>query len=127
VIESSVVDWVGTSSSAGTRVHLGARLQEGILPAVVVRVTAGERVCLEAGTGNNVDRYDVAIDCVAETMLLSRSLAAQVRSAFITNALLDLAVCFEPTWSIIDEPVVGEGDEAEPAVCRINFTVYYRS
>jgi len=127
VIESSVVDWVGTSSAAGTRVHLGGRLQEGILPAVVCSVDSGEAAALEAGAGNNIDRYEVSLDCVAETMLLARSLAASIIPAFKTNSALDTAVAFEPTYSMIDAPQVGEGDEAEPAVCRITFTVYYRS
>jgi len=128
-IEARVKTWIGTASAAGTRVYNGSRMQSTTLPAIVFEVTEGAAASLAGTTGNNLDQWSVTLKAVAETQFDAQNLAedAVVRinshSDFTTAGT---SVCYEPTYRTIDEPILGEGDEAAPAICTATLIIMHR-
>lgn len=128
-IEAQIKTWIGTATTAGTRVSVGSRLQSDALPAVVIEVTGGEEAAFDGVIGLDIAklaRYDVTIRSVAETMYAAITLNESV----MTNLFLSVSnfggVAFNPSMRTIEEPVVGEGDEAQPAIVTAPVTIYHR-
>ena len=125
MIEATVVAGLtaATQTAAGDRVHIGARLQSGALPALVVRMPTGE----SAAVGDTLHVYTLELSAVAATMVSAQSLAAAAITKLRTYIVAQNAsnCVIESTYAPIDDPVVGEGDEAEPAVCTANLTIYW--
>ena len=119
--QSDAVDWCGTTHAAGARVSVGARPQSTALPAVVLEISSGT----DATIGGEVQLWTVAISAIANTMEDARSLCADVSGDFATNARADGHEVVIDVHPVIQQPVIGEGDEAEPAICILNATVYY--
>ena len=121
MIESTIITWIGTGTTAGSRVSVGSRLQSTELPALVVEIPSGQTVAI----GNGLATYDVIVRAVAETMLDAQSLSAAAVSAIKSSAATASKAVVENQFAAIEEPVVGEGDEIEPAICTAFMTVYY--
>lgn len=119
--ESECIDWCGTTHAASTRVSVGARPQSTILPAVVLDISSG----VDATIGGTVQAWTVSITAVADTMAAAKSLAVDVSGDFATRARNDGHEVVVDVHPVIQPPVIGEGDEAEPATCTVNTTVYY--
>jgi len=129
VIEAQIKTWIGTATTAGTRVSVGSRLQSDALPAVVIEVTGGEEAAFDGVVDLDIARlarYDVTIRSVAETMDAASTLNASVMTKLFTSVNLAGGVAFNPSMRTIEEPVVGEGDEAQPAIVTAPVTIYHR-
>jgi hypothetical protein len=126
VIESTLITWLTSApqTTAGARVYTGSRLQSSTLPALVVEVPDGAT----ATVGASIDRYTVVIRAVCETMADAQTLAAAAVVKLRTSAAAANAqhVVLEDQYPMLDEPVVGEGDETEPAICSSNLTLYLK-
>ena len=127
-IEARVKTWIGTASAAGTRVYNGSRMQSTTLPAIVFEVTEGAAASLAGTTGNNLDQWSVTLKAVAETQFAAQNLAedAIVKINANTDFAAGKSVCYEPTYRTIDEPILGEGDEAAPAICTATLIIMHR-
>lgn len=121
MIESTVITWIGTSTAAGSRVSVGSRLQSADLPAIVVEIPSGQY----AAIGASMSTYDVVVRSIALTMLTAQSVSAAAVSAIQTAATAAGKTAVEIQFATIEEPVVGEGDEMEPAVCTALLTIYH--
>lgn len=127
-IEAKLKTWIGTATAAGPRVYCGARLQSTALPAIVVEVNSGSAASLYGAT-ENLNQWDVSIRAVAETAFEAQNVAEDAVAKI--NAHLDFttagkSVCYEPTYRTIEEPVLGEGDEAQPAICTATVIILHR-
>lgn len=121
MIESSVITWLTNGTSAADRVYTGARMQETNLPALVVQVN--QSVALSIG-GSPLKRHSVTVSAVADTMSSAQSIATACAALMATGAVAAGGCSIETELPRLDEPVLGDGDEAEPAVCNANFEVY---
>lgn len=125
MIEATVVAALvqAPQTAAADRVHIGARLQSGALPAIVVRMPSGESACV----GDTMHVYTVELAAVSATMVAAQTLAAAAVTKLRNYVVgLNAANCvIESSFAPVDDPVVGEGDEAEPAVCTANLTIYW--
>jgi hypothetical protein len=126
LIESTIISWIGSSTTAGSRVSVGSRLQSTNLPALVVEIPSGQSACIAGPASGNCDVYQVTIRAVAETMSAAQSLAAAAVSRMKTQSVADGSLAYENSFASLDEPVVGEGDEMEPAICTSSMTVLYK-
>ena len=126
MIESTIISWIGSSTTAGSRVSVGSRLQSTNLPALVVEIPSGQSACIAGPASGNCDVYQVTIRAVAETMSAAQSLAAAAVSRMKTQSVADGSLAYENSFASLDEPVVGEGDEMEPAICTSSMTVLYK-
>jgi len=104
-------------------------LQSTALPAIVVEVNSGSAASLYVGTNGDLDQWDVSIRAVAETAFEAQNVAEAAVAKI--NAHSDFtsagkSVCYEPTYRTIEEPVLGEGDEAQPAICTATVTILHR-
>lgn len=125
MIEAQVVAGLTAApqTAAGSRVHIGARLQSDELPALVVRMPTGESACV----GDTMHVYTLELSAIAQTMVSATTLAAAAVTklrTYITTANAINAVV-ETNYASLSDPVVGEGDEAEPAICTANLTIYW--
>ena len=127
-IEARVKTWIGTETIASTRVYNGSRMQSTTLPAIVFEVTEGAAASLAGTTGNNLDQWSVTLKAVAETQFAAQNLAedAIVKINANTDFAAGKSVCYEPTYRTIDEPILGEGDEAAPAICTATLIIMHR-
>jgi hypothetical protein len=127
-IEARVKTWIGTATTASTRVYNGSRMQSTTLPAIVFEVTEGAAASLAGTTGNNLDQWSVTLKAVAETQFAAQNLAedAIVKINANTDFAAGKSVCYEPTYRTIDEPILGEGDEAAPAICTATLIIMHR-
>lgn len=128
-IEAKLKTWIGTATAAGTRVYCGARLQSTALPAIVVEVNSGSAASLYVGANNDLDQWDVSIRAVAETAFEAQNVAEAAVAKINAHSDFTTAgksVCYEPTYRTIEEPVLGEGDEAQPAICTATVTILHR-
>lgn len=123
--EEDLVDWVGTSTAAQSRVFMGSRLQSTALPAVVLEVNGGRAATLSAATGSDLDQWEVAVRGVADDMASARNLAVAAVAAITTNVDTG-SVVYQPEYRLIEEPSLGQGDEAEPAICTANIVILHR-
>lgn len=127
-IEARVKTWIGTATTAGTRVYNGSRMQSTDLPAIVFEVAEGAAAALKGPTNNDVDQWSVSLKAVAETQFDAQNLAED--AIVKINAHADFAagksVCYEPTYRVIEEPILGEGDEAAPAICTATLIIMHR-
>lgn len=125
MIEAVVVTGLIASpqTAAANRVHIGARLQSGELPALVVRMPTGE----SSAVGDTLHVYTLELSAVANTMINAQTLVAaavtKLRDYIVAQNAQNCVV--ESTYAPIDDPVVGEGDEAEPAVVTANLLIYW--
>lgn len=126
-IEQRVKGWIGTATAAGTRVSVGSRVQATALPAIVVEVDAGEPYCFPTGTLQFCDRWTVRVRCIAETALSAHTLYQAAATALLANVPATDGCALEIDRRTIEEPVLGEGDESQPAICTATFQIYYRS
>lgn len=121
MIESSIITWLSGGTAAGTRVYTGARMQETALPAIVVQVTQSQAVSIGSSP---LKRHTVTLTAVAETMASAQSIATACAALMSAGAVTAGGVAVETELPRIDEPILGDGDEAEPAACNAFFEVY---
>lgn len=124
-IEASIKTWIGTGTTASTRISVGSRVQFQTLPAIVIEVTAGEDYALNGGTGLDFRRWEASIRAVAETAIDAESLA----NTAVQNIILGItapSIAYEPSKRLIEEPVLGEGDESQPAICTAQIVIFQR-
>lgn len=125
MIEATIVAALtaATQTAAGSRVHVGARLQSGELPALVVEIPSGQ----SAAVGDTMHVYEVRLAAIAATMVAAQTLSAaaitKLRAYVI--ALNAANVVLENEFAPIEEPIAGEGDEVQPAVVSANLTIYW--
>ncbi len=124
MIEGTVVNWLSGQTAAGTRVSVGSRLQSGTLPAIVVEMPAGEAASLGA---TPLGRYDLVLNCIADTMLAAQSLADAAEARILSVASGGSSCAVTTQYGVLEEPVVGEGDEAEPAICTVRMEIFYKA
>ena len=131
-LEATIKSWIGAATTAGTRVSVGSRLQFAALPAVVIEVTGGEDAAIDGFIGDielevaRLARYDVTIRSIAETMDAASSLNNDVMTKLFVSCGNAGGVAFNPSIRTIDEPIVGDGDEAQPAIVTAPVTIYHR-
>jgi hypothetical protein len=121
MIEASVITWLSGGTAAGTRVYTGARMQETDLPALVVQVTQSAAASIGPSP---LKRHTVTVSAVAETMASAQSIATACAALMATGAVGASGVSVETELPRLEEPVLGDGDEAEPAICNAYFEVY---
>ena len=120
MIESQVVEAIiNSATTAGSRVVVGARLQSQTLPAVVVTFSAGSRVALGNKT---LASYEVSIASIADSMIAAQDLSDSIDSN-LPFWLSSYAVV-NTGLGVLDDPVVSDGDEQNPAICTSNYTIY---
>ena len=120
MIESQVVEAIiNSSTTAGSRVVVGARLQSQTLPAVVVTISAGSRVALGNKT---LAMYEVSIASIADSMIAAQGLSDSIDST-LPFWLSSFAVV-NTGFGVLDDPIVADGDEQNPAICTSNYTIY---
>ena len=120
MIESVVVEAIiNSATTAGSRVVVGARLQSQTLPAVVVTFSAGSRVALGNKT---LASYEVSIASIADSMIAAQDLSDSIDSN-LPFWLSSYAVV-NTGFGVLDDPVVADGDEQNPAICTSNYTIY---
>lgn len=120
MIESQVVEAIiNSATTAGSRVVVGARLQSQTLPAVVVTFSAGSRVALGNKT---LAMYEVSIASIADSMIAAQDLSDSIDSN-LPFWLASYAVV-NTGFGVLDDPVVADGDEQNPAICTSNYTIY---
>lgn len=105
------------------RITLGFRLQDSILPAITyeVRETQLETV------GTSPERSaTVEIRAIDETPLSVLAIAAQIRNACASGTYGGYVFSAVIVQShALDAPVVGEGDEMQPAESVTTILIYY--
>ena len=126
MIESTIIGWIGSSTAAGSRVSVGARLQSTTLPALVIDLTEGSAAALPSTT-RNLYQYSLSMSSVADTMLAAQSLSDAAVALVKTGALTNGGCAYEPVYAVIQPPNVGEGDEVEPAIVTATMTIMYRA
>ncbi|MEI7877900.1 MAG: hypothetical protein WCI96_08220 [Planctomycetota bacterium] len=126
MIESTIIGWIGTATTAGSRVSVGARLQSTTLPALVIDLTEGSAAALPSTT-RNLYQYSLSMSSVANTMLDAQSLSDAAIALVKTGALVAGGCAYEPVYAVIQPPNVGEGDEVEPAIVTATMTIMYRA
>jgi hypothetical protein len=120
MIESQVVEAIiNSSTTAGSRVVVGARLQSQILPAVVVTISAGARVALGNKT---LAMYEVSIASIADSMIAAQGLSDSIADGMPIN--LSSYAVVNTGFGVLDDPVVADGDEQNPAICTSNYMIY---
>lgn len=127
-IEGLIKTWIGTGTTAGTRVSAGSRLQSAALPAVVIEVQSGEIASFYGAVGLTVEQYDswtVSLRAVALTELDAVNLLDSAIGAIRTNIAAG-SVIYEPALRTIQAPIVGEGDEAEPSIAQQSIQIMHR-
>lgn len=125
-IEEDIIDWIGTGTTAGDRVYCGSRIQSSTLPAIVVEVVSGRAAAFAGGTAKNLDEYRVTLKGVADNM--SGAIAAVEGAYAALIAGIDAgSVVYSEEYRTIEEPVIGQGDEAEPAVATWNIVILHRT
>ena len=125
-IEGLIKNWIGPGTTASTRVSVGSRVQFQLLPAVVIEVTAGEDACFTDALGYEVRRWEATIRGIAETALEAESLVTD--AVFnISASIPDPSVAYSTGQRTIEEPVIGEGDEAQPAIASQNIVILHRT
>lgn len=122
MIETSVITWLSGVSGISGRVYTGTRMQSTALPSLVVEVAAGEPLCI--GATPRLTRFPVTVRAVAETMAQAQTIAALVGPAMVSGAAGAAGCSVEVQRHALQEPVLGEGDEAAPAICDTQFEVY---
>lgn len=126
-LEAEIISAIGTATAAGTRVHVGQRLESGALPALIVRITSGpEYVALGQSSGDRLIRADVQISAIADTMSAAGSLVEAAVAKLDTHYSNSDGCVVETQGRTIDDPTSGEGDEAEPYVANQTVTIYER-
>ncbi len=127
MIESTIIGWIGSATTAGSRVSVGARLQSTTLPALVIDLTEGSAAALPAGNSRDLYQYSLSMSSVADTMLAAQSLSDAAIALVKTGALVAGGCAYEPVYAVIQPPNVGEGDEVEPAIVTATMTIMYRA
>lgn len=105
------------------RVTHGYRLQDTALPAVTFELQQTEVLSI-GSTPLRGAQLEVA--AIADTTLDALAIGAQVRSACVAGTFDGIA--FEAVHEIgfsVQPAVVGDGDEAEPAVYSLTFQIVY--
>lgn len=124
-IESTIVGWISGNTSAGTRVSVGARLQDTALPAITIEVPNGEYA--ELKPSHALARYTCNLTAIAESMSEAKALVASAFGYVSSSADLGNGAAWYTNFGAIEEPIPGEGDEAEPAVCNATIEILYPS
>lgn len=105
------------TTTAGTRVHVGMRLQSGTLPAIVIEQMNAERGTI--GRSSGLRRYSWKISAIDNTMTAATTLAeaASVQARDYLNNAGHTTVC--TSLPVIEDPISGDGDEQLPAVSSL--------
>ena len=117
---------VAGPTSAGSRVHTGARLQSGALPAVIVEHLSAERAALSTGATPSLVRHQFRVAGVAGTMIDARNLADLAASFACSGLTAAGSATYKISESVVEEPQSGEGDEEQPAVASLTIESLYR-
>ena len=122
-IESKIVEWLDSATTAGKRIHLGTRLQTTPLPTITFDVQEARRAVL--GLSSIRCEYQVTLNAVATTASEALSVAAAAREALRTIAALDGASVVCTGIERVQDPQPENGDEAYLYVASNQNTVYY--
>lgn len=125
-IEENLITAIGTGTTAGTRVHVGQRLESGTLPALVVRVQGVQRAALVEDSTKRLQLADVSVTAVAETMDGAADLVETAVANLTTYYAAADGCVVQTAGRRIDDPIQGDGDEAEPYVATQDFQIYLR-
>jgi len=89
-----------------------------------VRMPSGESACV----GDTMHVYTVELAAVSATMVAAQTLAAAAVTKLRNYVVgLNAANCvIESTFAPVDDPVVGEGDEAEPSIAQQSIQIMHR-
>jgi len=102
-------------------VSLGARAQGGVLPSYTYEVQNIERATISGQWQANLEIRSIA-ESVAEALSLHGFLLSAVTTGTF-NSIPITATMFN--GRTVDPPVVGEGDEREPAEVVASWTIIY--
>ena len=105
------------------RITHGYRLQDTALPAVTFELQQTEVMCIG---GSPLRGAQLEVLAIAETTIDALAIGAQVRAACVAGTFDSIA--FEAVHEIgfsVQPAVVGDGDEAEPAVYSLTFQIVY--
>lgn len=102
-------------------VSLGARVQGGVLPAYTYEVQNIERADISGQWQANLEIRSIA-DSVAEALTLHGFLLPVVTIGTFNSIPITAAMFNGRT---VDAPIVGEGDEREPAEVVASWTIIY--
>lgn len=112
-------------TTAGSRVHVGSRLQSGTLPAVVVEQISSERATLGTGSSASLVRHAWRLSAIAQTMTEARALAESAASYATPNMTSLGYVTYRTTETVVEEPQSGEGDEEQPAAASLTLETLF--
>lgn len=105
------------------RITHGYRLQDSALPAVTFELEQTEVMTIGS---TPLRGAQLQVAAIADTTLDAIAIGAQVRSACVAGTFD--SIVFEAVYEIgfsVQPAVVGDGDEAEPAVYTLNFQIAY--
>lgn len=105
------------------RITHAYRLQDTLLPAVTFELQQTEVLSI-GGTPLRSAQLEVA--AIADTTLDALAIGVQIRSACVAGTFD--GIVFQAVHEIgfsVQPAVVGDGDEAEPAVYTLNFLIAY--
>ena len=126
-LESSVRDMLVAGATISlvpdARVTLGFRLQDSVLPAITYEVRETQ---LETIGGTPQRSATVEIRAIDETPLSVIAIAAEIRTACVsgTYGSFEFSAVIDQGHAL-DAPVVGEGDEMQPAESVTTILIYY--
>jgi hypothetical protein len=105
------------------RVTHGYRLQDSVLPAVTFELEQTEVMTIG---GSPLRGAQLQVAAIADTTLDALAIGAQIRAACVAGTYD--SIVFEAVHEVgfsVQPAVVGDGDEAEPAVYTLNFQIAY--
>jgi hypothetical protein len=99
------------------------QLSAGVFPAVTYTVTQRENATL----GGTLQKVTVEASLVHETLDLASEKAAELRDCFApgTHNSFVIEACVLQS-SALEEPILSDGDEQQPAVYTCTYEIYYR-
>lgn len=107
------------------RVHVGARLQSGALPAVVIEQLSSERAALGSGSTISLVRHDLRVSAIAADMATARLTASSAADYAVLNMTFAGYVTFRTSEVVVEEPQSGEGDEQQPSVASLTIQTLF--
>lgn len=127
-LESAVRDMLTAGATISlvpdARITHGFRLQETILPAITYELGQTSRVTVGSSP---LRTAELRIACIADTTLDALAIGAQVRTACTegTYDSIQFHAVTEGGFSV-EPPVVADGDESEPAVYSLTYTLTFQ-
>lgn len=117
----AIVDY----TTAEDRVHVGARLQSGALPAVVIEQLSAERATIGPAGASGTVRHQWKLNAIASDMIVARDLAKNAADYAVFNMTTGGYTTFRVSEVVVEEPQSGEGDEQQPAVASLTLETLF--